>query len=342
MKNRFAKNIWRRVRWAELAFDFSEADDYQAAMKPGKTYRCAVVLLILCSWTGFSRAAEIIHVATFNVENYLNVAVGTRPAKPDASKAKVRETILAIKPDVIAFQEMGSTNAFLELRSSLKAAGLDYPHWEHITGYDTNIHVAVLSKFPFVARRPHTNDGFLLSGRRFRVSRGFAEVDIQVSPKYSFTLITAHLKSRRPVPEADEAELREQEAIVLREKIAAKLAANPNINLIVLGDFNDIQDSRSTKAVMGSRGATALFDTRPAERNGDNQPNPNPRYDPRNITWTYYYGKEDTYSRIDYILVSQGMKREWLPEETYIFAQSNWGVASDHRPIVAGFVPEDK
>src|SRR5690606_18345093 len=103
---------------------------------------------------------------------------------------------------------MGSTNALLELRVALKADGIDFPHWEHITGFDTNIHVAILSRFPFVARRPHTNEGFLLSGRRFRVSRGFAEVEIQVNPAYSFTLITAHLKSRRPVPEADEAELR--------------------------------------------------------------------------------------------------------------------------------------
>ncbi|MEO5801977.1 MAG: endonuclease/exonuclease/phosphatase family protein, partial [Verrucomicrobiota bacterium] len=317
----------------ELDFDLAAPESYQAPMNLTRKLWCAAVLSVLCCWVGVSPGAEIIHVATFNVENYLDVAAGTRPAKSDAGKSKVRETILALKADVIAFQEMGNTNALLQLRSSLKSAGLDYPHWEHITGYDTNIHVAVLSKFPFTAQRPHTNDGFLLSGRRFRVSRGFAEVDIQVNPKYSFTLITAHLKSRRPVPEADEAELREQEAIVLREKIAARLAANPNVNLIVLGDLNDVQDSRSTKAVIGSRGKTALFDTRPAERNGDNQPNPNPRYDPRNITWTHYYGKEDTYSRIDYILVSQGMKREWLPEETYIGTLANWGVASDHRPI---------
>jgi len=296
---------------------------------------------LISNWAIFSTAAETIHVATFNVENYLDVAAGTRSPKSPQSKAKVRDMILSIKPDVIALQEMGSSNALLELRGSLKAAGIDFPHWEHITGFDTNIHVAVLSKFPFTARRPHTNDGFLLSGKRFRVSRGFAEIDIQVNPTYSFTLITAHLKSRRPVPEADEAEMREQEAILLREKINARLGANPNANLIVLGDFNDVKDAPSTKAVIG-RGKNGLFDLRPAERNGDNQPNPIARFEPRNITWTHYYGKEDSYSRIDYILVSPGMKREWLSNETYIATAPNWGVASDHRPIVAGFVAEEK
>jgi endonuclease/exonuclease/phosphatase family metal-dependent hydrolase len=311
-------------------------------MNPAGKLSIATALFVICCWSHCLRAEEIIHVATFNVENYLDVAVGTRPAKSAESKSKIREIILAIKPDVLALQEMGSTNALLELRDSLKSSGFVYPHWEHITGFDTNIHVAILSKFPFSARRPHTNDGFLLSGRRFRVSRGFAEVDIQVNPNYSFTLITAHLKSRRPVPEADEAELREQEATVLREKINARLAANPNVNLVVLGDLNDSKDSPSTKVVIGSRGKTQLFDTRPFERNGDNLPNPNPRYEPRNIAWTHYYGVEDSYSRIDYILISPGMKREWLPAETFVATAPNWGTASDHRPIVAGFLAENK
>jgi hypothetical protein len=91
------------------------------------------------------------------------------------------------------------------------------------------------------------------------------------------------------------------------------------------------------------RGRAALIDTRPAERNGDDQPNSNPRYAPRNITWTYHYGKEDTYSRIDFILISQGMAKTWDKKETYVLALPNWGVGSDHRPIVAGFsVGEDK
>ena len=49
-----------------------------------------------------------------------------------------------------------------------------------VFGYDTNIQVAVLSRFPFTARRPHTNENYLLRGRRFRVSRGFVEAEIDV------------------------------------------------------------------------------------------------------------------------------------------------------------------
>jgi endonuclease/exonuclease/phosphatase family metal-dependent hydrolase len=284
--------------------------------------------------------ADVIRVATYNLENYLDHDVGTRHAKSAEAKSKIRESIRALRPDVIALQEMGSTNAFLELRASLKAEGQDFPFWEHVSGFDTNIHVAVLSRFPFAARRPHTNDFFLLGGRRFQVSRGFAEVDVKVGNNYSFTLITAHLKSRRPVPEADEAELRLEEAKLLRETIDARLAANPNANLIVLGDFNDTKDSRSTREIIG-RGKFKLIDTRPAERNGDNAAGFRPDWEPRTITWTHYYGVEDTYTRIDYILLSPGMARDWVTNETYVLTMPNWGVGSDHRPLVATFDAKD-
>jgi endonuclease/exonuclease/phosphatase family metal-dependent hydrolase len=119
--------------------------------------------------------------------------------------------------------------------------------------------------------------------------------------------------------------------------VDARLAANPSANLIVLGDFNDTKDSASTKAVIG-RGKAKLVDTRPAERNGDNAPG----REPRNVAWTHYYAKEDSYSRIDYLLLSPGMAREWVADETYVLTLPNWGVGSDHRPIVATFEAEDK
>ncbi|HZQ46257.1 MAG TPA: endonuclease/exonuclease/phosphatase family protein [Verrucomicrobiae bacterium] len=286
-------------------------------------------------------AAETFRIATYNVENYLDQASGSRPAKSEAAKGKVREGILALKPDVLALQEIGGTNVLLELQRSLKSCGLDLPNWELITGYDTNIHVAILSRFAITARHPQTNDFFLMNGSRFRVSRGFAEVDIQVNSNYSFTLITAHLKSRRPIPEADEADLRLEEAKVLREKIDARLAADPNVNLIVLGDFNDLHDSHPIKTIIG-RGKKGLIDTRPAERNGDSEAQSDRRLASRNIAWTHFYAKEDTYSRIDYILLSHGMAREWDPAGTYVLALPNWGLGSDHRPLVAAFIAEDR
>ncbi len=324
-----------------MVFDLRLPAIYHAAVNRCFPFQglCAAAALAGLAATGF--ASENIRIATYNLESYLDDPAGSRPAKSADAKAKIRESLRALRPDVLALQEMGSVAALQELRRSLQADGLDYPHWEHVAGFDTTIHVAVLSRFPFAARRPHTNDSFLLSGRRFRVSRGFAEVEVRVNPAYTFTLLTCHLKSRRTIPQADEAEMRLEEAKLLREIIDARLAVNPNANLIVLGDLNDAYDSPAVKTVLG-RGRTGLLDTRPAERNGDNQLNPNPRFYPRNVTWTHFYGKEDSYQRIDYILLSHGMAREWVANDTYVLALANWGVGSDHRPLVATFVAEDR
>jgi endonuclease/exonuclease/phosphatase family metal-dependent hydrolase len=143
------------------------------------------------------------------------------------------------------------------------------------------------------------------------------------------------------VAEADEADLRLEEAKILREKIDALLAAKPSLNLVVLGDFNDLHDSQPVKTVLG-RGKKALVDTRPAERNGDHQPASDRRLAARTVTWTHFYAKEDLYSRMDYICLSPGMAREWDPNETYVLALPDWGLASDHRPLVATFTAEDK
>jgi len=302
----------------------------------------AVHRLLLLTLTVFSAWAQTkFTVATYNLENYHLRAFGNRQPKSPESRAQVVTHLTAIKPDVLAVQEIGEPAALRELQASLKAAGVDLPHYEHVAGWDTNIFVGVLSRFPAVRRNHHTNDSFLLSGRRFRASRAFAEVEFEVTPAYRFTLFTTHLKSKRQIAEADEAELREQEALQLRRHVEALLAKNSQANILVCGDLNDTKDSPSTRALIG-RGATALVDTRPAERNGDNLPPDRTGWDPRNITWTHFYGKEDSYARFDYILVSRGMAREWTPAGSYVFTGPNWGLASDHRPVVCEFVASDK
>jgi endonuclease/exonuclease/phosphatase family metal-dependent hydrolase len=296
--------------------------------------------IVLLSAALTAHAAQTFRVATYNVQNYIDAPGGTRPLKSEVAKIKIRESIRALNADVLALQEMGETNALLELRESLRREGCDYPNWELVHAWDTNIHVAVLSKFPITARYPHTNDSFVLLGKQHRVKRGFAEVVIQVSESYSFTLITAHLKSKLTIFDADEQELREQEAEKLREHVDALLKIHPNANVIVAGDLNDTQDSKAVRTVIGRK--NALVDTRPYEANGDDQPNNNPRYPAPRITWTHYYAKEDSFRRIDYILLSRGMAREWITNETRVLKLPNWGIGSDHRPIVATFVAEDR
>ena len=298
-------------------------------------FRRVIAAWLLIITAIHARAAETFRVAEYNVENYLEVSNGARPAKSAEARTAVREAIRALKPDVIALEEIGGTNALMELQSSLKAEGLDLPNWELVYGPDTNIQNAILSKFPITARRPQTNDFFLVAGRRWRVSRGFVDVDIKVNDHYSFNLMSAHLKSKVPGPEADEADLRLEEAKILRAKIEARLAANPNLNLVVLGDFNDLQDSEPIKTILG-RGTKGLVDTRPAEAMTGGKAAAGA------VAWTEHYKQKDSYERIDYIFLSRAMAREWDTAGTYILSLPDWETASDHRPMVATFMAGEK
>ena len=250
------------------------------------------------------------------------------------SAAKVHKCIRVLRPDVLALQEMGSVAALLELRATLQAQGLDFPHWEHVAGSDANVHVAILSRFPFSARRPHTDDSFELGGQRFRVRRGFAEVDVQVNPGCQFTLLAAHLKSKNAVPDGDAAAMRLEEAKVLRSKIDARLATNADAKLIVLGDFNDTEGSATLKTIRGSGGGE-LFDTRPGESRVIASPEPG--VTTQGAAWTTFREDAGHYERIDYVLISQRLRADWVTAESRVLAMPDWRIASDHRPVVATF-----
>ena len=287
-----------------------------------------IILLLLVSRLAFAGAFT---AATYNLEFYVDAPTLGNEPKSEPSRSIIRQSIRAMNPDLVALQEVGSTNALLELRAALKKEGLDFPHWQHVQGWDTNLHVAFLSKHPFTAIRHHTRESYLHRGRRFHVLRGFGEVELEFE-KRRLTFITTHLKSKRQTAEADQQEIRLEEARLLREKIDQHLQRNPQAHLIVLGDFNDGVGTPVYQTLLG-RGKTRLIDTRPHERNGDSLPNPNPRYEPRRIVWTHYYAKEELYSRIDMILLSPSLQKYYRPDQSYVLALKDWGTASDHRPV---------
>lgn len=294
-------------------------------------YACSLAL-------GLARAAEppaSLVVATYNLQNYLLEPTGTRPLKSLAAREQLTRDVLQIRPDILAVQEIGPPAALHEFQERLRIAGWNLPHVEHVSGWDTNIFVAVLSRYPLLARRSHSNDTFLLEGRRFHLGRGFVDVDVEPTPGFRVTVLATHLKSKRPTARVDEAALREQEARVLRGHVDALLQRDPQARLVVCGDFNDHKDSRPIRLLL-SKGRMALTDTRPGEGLPDQLANANARSS-RRIVWTHFYAQEDTYARFDYILLSSTLAKHWRERNSYVYASPSWGTASDHRPVVVEF-----
>jgi endonuclease/exonuclease/phosphatase family metal-dependent hydrolase len=103
----------------------------------------------------------------------------------------------------------------------------------------------------------------------------------------------------------------------------------------VLGDFNDTEDSTTLQVIRGT-GAGELFDTRPGE-GGRATTNQSPSMTMQVAAWTNYWPESDRYERIDYLLMSQALRADWVASESYVLAMPNWKTASDHRPVVAAF-----
>lgn len=265
----------------------------------------------------------VFRVATFNLENYLDATAKKARVKSDESKAKIRDCVRAINPDVIALQEIGRAETLQELRTSLALENLEFPHWEFVAGADEDLHIAILSRFPFAGRRPHTDDSYTLNGQAFRVRRGFAEVDVQVNPRFSFTLFVAHLKSKNENGAAGADALRLEEARLLRGKIEARLKKAPNARIVLCGDFNDTKDSRVVRTIAGA-GKYRLIDALAFGKAGA-------------AAWTNYYVERDRCERIDYVMLNPAMTECWLPDQSGVYETPGWKLASDHRPVVAAF-----
>jgi hypothetical protein len=78
--------------------------------------------------------AEVLRVATYNVQNYLEVDRlldgRYRPSfpKPEEEKTVLRNILIEVQPDVLILQEMGSRPYLVELQADLKEEGLDLPY----------------------------------------------------------------------------------------------------------------------------------------------------------------------------------------------------------------------
>ncbi|HEY3898665.1 MAG TPA: endonuclease/exonuclease/phosphatase family protein [Chthoniobacter sp.] len=270
-------------------------------------------------------------IATYNIENFVGQAVaaegGSRRPKPKTDKAidAVVRVIKDINPDVLAVEEMGEPERFAEFKKRLDAAGLGYRDSEYVQAVDTDRHLALVSRFPIVARQSLSDVSFELGGMPQKVRRGFLDVTIQVNDACRVRFVSAHLKSKLAIPEG-EALVRRYEAQLLRKHLDEILAAEPNVRLVCFGDFNDLKNEAAYHEVTGARGGTYMAALPARDELGD--------------SWTEYWNEADLYSRIDYIFVSPALHREVVPGSAHVYRSAYWNEASDHRPVFASILPK--
>ena len=265
-------------------------------------------------------------VVTYNVENYLitdrqvdNVFRKDYP-KPEKEKRAVRQAIAALSADIVAIQEMGKQSFLDELQRDLKADGHDFPYATVLQAGDPARHVAVISKLPFKEVRRHAAVPITLFGQKEVVKRGVLEVIVATS-EGDVSIFVIHLKSRRTERKEDleGATQRLLEAEAVRDLVLSRYPDPTKAKFIVCGDWNDTRNSKPVRA-LAKRGKTDVGEILRAS-------------DSRGETWTHFYRREDTYSRIDYIMVSSALRPFVIGGRAAIYDGPGSSGASDHRPV---------
>jgi endonuclease/exonuclease/phosphatase family metal-dependent hydrolase len=285
---------------------------------------CFLLLNLLLVWR---LRAETLTVATYNLENYgpadRMTEAGFRQdyPKPEAEKQALRRVIRALDADVLTLQEMGGQPYLDELRRDLKTEGLDYPHATLATAADADRHVAILSKRPLLRVRTHTALEFTYFGAKERVKRGLLEATVATAAG-EVTIFALHLKSRftdRP-DDPLSAIRRAGEATAVRDAVLKRFPVPAEAPFILLGDCNDGKTSRAL-AHLTQRGKVTVAVLLPAT-------------DSRGETWSHAYRREESYSRVDQILVSPGLLPAVRGGTARIHDGEGVREASDHRPVI--------
>ncbi len=296
--------------------------------------------LLLVLWGGrlpmaaaSAPAPQKLRIATYNLENYTAADRMTPEGyrkdypKPEKAKRALHQVIADLDADLLALQEMGTRPYLEEFRKDLKARGLDYPHSALVEAGDENRHIALLSRRPLKSVVSHTQIQFKYFDKQELVKRGVLEAVVETALG-DLTLWVVHLKSRfteRP-DDPSSAIKRGAEATAIRDMILRRHIDPAKALFVILGDFNDGKTKRPLRA-MQVRGKTEIATLLPAA-------------DSRGERWSHFYLKEESYERVDHILVSAPLLAR-IQEKQYGLDSPGAAIldtpsvfeASDHRPV---------
>ena len=270
-------------------------------------YTPRIVFLLYGLFAVLPLTGKVLRIATYNVHNYLSVdrLVDShwRPGypKPEAEKRALRRTILSVRPDVLAVQEIGSPAYLKELQADLAAGGLFLPYSAQMVSTDGQRNTALLSRIPIYNVIHHENLLFKYFGSQERVERGLLEVDLMIdtSPRTVLRLFVLHLKSKysKNPEDPDSAKWRLSEAEACRNRILQRTVESGIALYCIAGDFNDHPKSATLRRFY-QRGDLLFGRHVPAA-------------DDRGEVWTHFYKKHSVYSAIDGFVCSPDLFK-WI------------------------------
>ncbi|MFO1481835.1 MAG: endonuclease/exonuclease/phosphatase family protein [Verrucomicrobiaceae bacterium] len=279
---------------------------------------------------------ERITFCSYNLKNWLTMdrfdmqTLKTLPSapKPEVEKERVVKILVAIKPDILGVCEIGNADDLADLQKRLKAAGIDLPHTELAHGGDETRRLALLSRLPIKTRNSQTDLKYQIGTQTLPFQRGILDVTIAITPTFDLHCVGVHLKSMREIEEADQAQMRRNEARLLRKHLDSIFTQERGARILAYGDFNEHRNETAIGEIMGSprTSDTAMLDVWLKDKNGE--------------VWTHFWDTADTYSRLDYCFFSRVMRPHIDFNRCFIYSARDFDKASDHRPLVIKISPE--
>jgi len=277
-------------------------------------------------------AGNTLRIASYNIRNLFDgiPAPGGPPEQPKPEKELIAlgEAMRAINADVVALQEVETKEVLTQFRDKY-IRDMGYREVVLIDANDPRgIDVALFSRYPVIDVKTHKDLRFPVPGQGEQgFSRDLLQVRIQGPNNYIFTAFVVHLKSKHGAEAADAK--RRAEAEQINRIVSEFQRQNPRENVVVLGDFNDTVQAPTIAPVVNPQvSGLGLYDI--IHEEFGMQP------------WVFTYHPQKYRSRIDYILLNQNMKNEYIPRSVQLYKPSKEGEqwknlffydASDHIPI---------
>lgn len=288
-----------------------------------------LTLLVGCASTPSRPHSVEFTLVASNVQNFFDAFDDpytqdeTAWPKPKEPSIALGRALAATNPDFLGIEEIENEGILLRFRGwNLANSGYDYHYCAQSIG-SRGINNAFLSRIPTRPITVHKFERFALpsdpTGYRFTFARHPVEAILRPSDDIAITAIVVHLKSKRTVVERDPkaANWRTAEAHRLRAMVDAKLDADPDALIVVMGDFNDTPDSLGIRALLDpdANGRVALIDPH--------------NHIPKAESDTYL--KKPYRSRIDFIMLSPALAKHVVDGSAKIYNQGD--VGSDHAPV---------
>lgn len=241
--------------------------------------------------------------------------------KPVEEQEAVLTIIQETRPDILALQEMGPPPVLDAFRAQLADRGVDYPFTTLLQQEGSDRHLAVLSRFPLTCVAKHTADRYRSGDFLLAIKRGVLEVDLVIPPAFHLKLFVVQLKSKAFHP-AGQTEMRRSEARLLANHVRRAQQAEPQGNLLIVGDMNDHIGSAPLRHLLSAQ-EEQWIDLRPADEYGE--------------IWTGFVPELEKYHRYDYALASPALAEVYLADESLVVRHPLQAVASHRRPLLLYF-----